>query len=972
MDELIERLDVVRSAAARFYAVDLHLHSPYSHDWNNSGSNRDERLDHLPVGKPIPADAVAAYRASCIASGRELVAVTDHNISAFGVAAAKANGGDELVVLPGIELTVVLKDTPLIKDHRIHVVAVFPPEMHEQAFGRILPDGTPAEDKRDPRGTLPYASIEEVIEKIEREGGIAIAAHVEAKNGLRGVYKLTTELLLEPIGGTPEAAKALQVVGTQVKDELKKFAAVQVRPTVEASHYLRDGSLIVPLIVATDCEKGSELPNDQSDRYTYIKMACPSFPSLVEALKYPDLRVRLKEALPESRPPRMLGVRLHGSGFFVDTTLGFSDNLTCLIGPRGSGKSAAIDGIRYLMGYNRGLESEVPSVERQVRDRQRATLERTRIEALYQCVDGHMYRLSATYDSDEDYATEVYDLEGNRLNIPDVEKSGQFPLNLYGWGEMELLAENPETQRELLDRFIPGIDGLKEDKGRVLGLLEANRAEVLGVVREMDEYFTKAEKDFLRTHEFKDKFDALDKPAIRKVFTELDTIQERRALLRKITKKIGVSQKKGKGLETLGVGELLAKETLDAWGKRLAERIKPDEIDDWVRVSNAEFEKRVAVIVGIIDAEDEKLSKQEEDAQKRIESSIGDEEAISGDLRANAKRRYEDELANYESYKVVWKRYRALFVAREKLLRELDSVNKSVFATRDSAIEDIRHKVSLVEDEEYRIGLILRQQADRRGFVKAMTDSGTVLFRHQGNWRAERRAEVLARETTPVAFVASVMDCATKAFDGLETELDGAVCHVKHGQQLVTDNCPAASLEGFDVERIDPVRLELLLKLQETPLDDDFYITLADKPIQNCSPGQRCSAMLPVVALTTQAPLIIDQPEDNLDNRLVSNAMFKILASLKETRQVILATHNPNIVVSGDAEQVLLLGSEGETERFGCVDDAEIVKAVIGLMEGGSEAFRRRQTKYSPYLLAAPASSSASKTRPSAARSPVA
>ena len=52
---------------------------------------------------------------------------------------------------------------------------------------------------------------------------------------------------------------------------------------------------------------------------------------------------------------------------------------------------------------------------------------------------------------------------------------------------------------------------------------------------------------------------------------------------------------------------------------------------------------------------------------------------------------------------------------------------------------------------------------------------------------------------------------------------------------------------------------------------------------------------------------MIDQPEDNLDNRLVSRALFKILARLKETRQIILATHNPNILVSGDAEQVLLL-----------------------------------------------------------------
>jgi len=62
------------------------------------------------------------------------------------------------------------------------------------------------------------------------------------------------------------------------------------------------------------------------------------------------------------------------------------------------------------------------------------------------------------------------------------------------------------------------------------------------------------------------------------------------------------------------------------------------------------------------------------------------------------------------------------------------------------------------------------------------------------------------------------------------------------------------------------------------------------------------------------------------------------------------ATHNPNILVSGDAEQVLLLASNGDLEPFGCIDCAEIVDAVISLMEGGPEAFERRKKKYAPDL----------------------
>ena len=198
-DDLSTRVERIRSSTARFFAVDLHLHSPLSYDWDNSSKThgpRNENLDRIPSPASITDESVAAYRAACLESGRCLVAVTDHNVSSFGVRAAAENGGDGLVVLPGIEVAVILKDAPLIKDLRIHVLAVFPEEMHQEAFARVLPTKTLPEGKRDPKGTLAFKSVDEVIDRIHAEGGLAVAAHVEAANGLRGVYKNTAELLL--------------------------------------------------------------------------------------------------------------------------------------------------------------------------------------------------------------------------------------------------------------------------------------------------------------------------------------------------------------------------------------------------------------------------------------------------------------------------------------------------------------------------------------------------------------------------------------------------------------------------------------------------------------------------------------------------------------------------------------------------------------------------------------------------------
>jgi ABC-type Mn2+/Zn2+ transport system ATPase subunit len=108
--------------------------------------------------------------------------------------------------------------------------------------------------------------------------------------------------------------------------------------------------------------------------------------------------------------------------------------------------------------------------------------------------------------------------------------------------------------------------------------------------------------------------------------------------------------------------------------------------------------------------------------------------------------------------------------------------------------------------------------------------------------------------------------------------------------------------------------------------------------------------MLPLIALAEDAPLIIDQPEDNLDNRLIGNVLVDILAALKEKRQILVATHNPNIVVSGDAEQVIVLeatsDAHGECVLSGSIDKPEVIEAVVEIMEGGKEAFLARRRRY--------------------------
>jgi len=121
------------------------------------------------------------------------------------------------------------------------------------------------------------------------------------------------------------------------------------------------------------------------------------------------------------------------------------------------------------------------------------------------------------------------------------------------------------------------------------------------------------------------------------------------------------------------------------------------------------------------------------------------------------------------------------------------------------------------------------------------------------------------------------------------------------------------------------------------------------KPIEQGSVGSRSTAVLSLLLSAGDQPLVIDQPEDELDNQYVYNVIVDLLRKRKFSRQIIIATHNANIPVNGDAELILALGVEnrlGKLDVHGSIDRPEVKNAVSRIMEGSAEAFRLRRERY--------------------------
>ena len=150
-------------------------------------------------------------------------------------------------------------------------------------------------------------------------------------------------------------------------------------------------------------------------------------------------------------------------------------------------------------------------------------------------------------------------------------------------------------------------------------------------------------------------------------------------------------------------------------------------------------------------------------------------------------------------------------------------------------------------------------------------------------------------------------------------------------------------IQGRTPEQIDRIRCWF-------PDDSlDIRYSLKDgegfNPVEQGSPGQKTAALLAFILSYGDEPLVLDQPEDDLDNHLIYNLIVTQLRNIKQNRQVLVVTHNANIVVNGDAENVIVLDIRSGQTRIvtqGGLQEPSIRDEICRVMEGGKEAFDQR------------------------------
>ncbi len=702
---LFETIAEQRERIAFFEPVVFHAHSIDSHDWAQRANADTQRNEAARLGTETGVQEFLDE----LARQYSLVCITDHMRCGYATRLARgAMKRGDITVLPGMEINCL--PPPHYAD-AIHVLAVFPPEAGEVAIERIFAGKSLAEPgERTGKEAVRFDDLGELRARIHEAGGIFVLAHLEnEKRGHRARFRIDRAKTL-----------ALYTDGKQLErdlaDEYRVYlaklqpAAVELQRVEHQHHYAHftaDGEEHQVACVAPADHHSFE-DYEKADTATLLKVPRCDFASVREALRFHETRVRLPGQVTNHRAPRLIGLRLNspsGNGLFADTTIAFSPNLNCMIGPRGSGKSTVIEALRYVLGRNAQLSEragrEVKSFADLAQGTQAANLRDTRLELVYEHDDGKRTVLSATFDETEELSTRAFTLEGEDLRIGVEALIDDFPVAIFSWSEMEVLGREPGPQRDLVDRLLPGVRSLATERDAVREQLPLNRAEINDLVAQLVRARTANGGRLGRCRQYHEAYTAINTPEAAALFAGLDTARRRKELIEAVAGRV---EAVGGAAETLGdgtVSEVVA-ETVEAAGETMREwwaggpaaKLNLAELDARVKAARGDVvgavKERTDALAALRESADGETQSVEQ--ALRSKTRLDNAQDLLRDQRELARERFEQVEAERERYLALVEDLDTALAARTDLLGKLAVAQDALSAARQEGLAPLNEQ----------------------------------------------------------------------------------------------------------------------------------------------------------------------------------------------------------------------------------------------------------------------------------------
>lgn len=930
-------MNQIEFRGSKWYKCDLHLHTVASKCFQDQSITAKQWVNRA------------------IEQGLNCVAVTDHNTGISVDTIKNAAEDTNLIVFPGVEITC---DTS-----KIHLLIIFDVNKSSSDIRDFL---VRADIRAEDFGTQTAAtskSIFEIAELAQRDGGIVIPAHIDEYNGLESVSVANLEKLY-----TEFNIKAVQVVHSDfldssfnttnnlgIKEKLNEYYGNPTPPIEETTiknwytpvKIAKDKNLAI----LTFSDNPHELKNSKhglwgiGQRFTWIKMDEEvNLESLRQAFLLHELRIKndfnsdpIPYKLPNLWIKSLSITNITITESDIPFKINFNPQMNTIIGGRGSGKSSILRILRGL--FNKTIDlSDLKELlddhnsfyKKESGRPKKGILKDDTILEVEIIRNSDLHKITATNiinSSSQTIKIEKLNQDGVWEEITDDSYIDFFEFEHYSQKQIYEIAQEPNALRERIDNAIPEIKTIKIERE----IAKKQFLEKSAAIRTSDSILANKGKVETKIKDIELNIQKLKESGISEL---IETNQN------------FINQKK----QLLDFYQLIQEK------EKLLENVLEDFIIDDIELQNYKKEYTLEIsestekVVKGISKVKENIVKLKEDIinlkEKFIEdinNSLWKTEEIQNasqlkskkeELQANGL----DIINNFEKYN------------KEK--SDLEKQLSDIVIQSSARVKEIEDKEKYLN--EYKI-LTKEITAKRREFLNEIVTGDKVKvsikpFRNRSEFESKIRKLFQREGDTYQTDIDKLLDLSFNGnVENKIQEFRETILKVRNGGNNVL------ALSGHFINFVKTMNDAQIDELQIILPEDEIEIqykptsSAAFKSLSTASAGQKTTAILTFILSYGNLPLILDQPEDDLDNRLVYELIVDRLKIAKDKRQLIIVTHNANIPVNGDSELIISMNSESKYLNLlyeGTVDKNYIKKEICDVMEGGETAFEMRSLRY--------------------------
>lgn len=905
-----------KTNGSKWWKVDFHVHTPFSADFGHGDV----------AEKSIKPDE---WLKAAMEKRLDAVIVTDHNgagwVDKLKDAKERLAHLDDkpdwyypIVIFPGFEINLSGNGK------RIHLLGIFDPEKNTAQLTSILGECGIKDKFGECDNCFSEKSIQEVSAIISNNGGVAIPAHVDAEKGL----------LCD-----------LESVSRDLDRYLRMISAVEIHDIfMSGSKSWFQNVKRLAHVSGSDAHSRGEIGR----RSSWVKMGTPTIGALRFALKDKGFCVRSGiEANPNHIPDfyiTQLSVKdlaLCARGNVSPMKLNFNPHITSLIGGRGTGKSTVIESLRFVFRRDSTRQEAEDMADKWKKFSLSMFRHDTRLQAYFH-FHGQDFRINWNGDSSGSVLEELCSDGWHETEPGDIEN--RFHIGIYSQKQILSLAENPGGLLALIDS--------SEEVDRTSwnarwGQAKSDYIHLCMKARELRNRRNELRQLSTRISDLDRKIEEYQKKGYGDVLKRVQRFSRQDRLLTTGSELFDITESLEKLAERIVVPDF-PNEEFDSADTMTAELLEGYlTLQSELTLSQTEILKAANRVKEAMRRYFD--MKKQSEWQHAYDQCRTEYDLLSKDLSAKG------EDFNPQMYG----RWISERTQLSNDFGKLQSVENELKQVVDEIKGKLKDLVALRKELHSKRLAFINSTIGENKYVRMSLD----LFGDMSTIERDVR-EILGLE--PERFQGVLYD--GEAHSGLMSEL---IEWREHGRlvddlpQMISDfkskiwsimhGEPSDYHASFDKRLVSlyqnhPSTInELSVYWPEDKLNVEYSVGTKFQPIdRGASGGQKSAAILAFLLSYGSYPLIIDQPEDDLDNSLIMDLVVRQMQEGAGKRQIIVATHNPNIVVNGDSELVTVMKFVNGmiyVERQGALDDDEIRADVCRIMEGGRIAFKKRYTR---------------------------